>query len=102
MMQVELPENYNRFAEALMIQEGACNPSGIARALVLACKQCLKDGDDQRTDPAVRLIVHQLAHLTNNHELDACTSRSIDAYGLLTDQCKERATLKEGDSKSCV
>jgi hypothetical protein len=60
----------NRFDNALMIQEGACNPSGIAHSLVNACHECIAAGVSQRTDPAVRLIVHQLAYLCNVGEID--------------------------------
>ena len=63
----------NRFYDAYMIQQGACNPAGIARALVTACDQAMADHqstDRVRNDPAVRLIVHQLAFLTNSTEYD--------------------------------
>lgn len=73
-----------RHKDAIFIQDGACNPSGIARSLVTACRECLDEGVDQRTDPAVRLIVHQLASL--------CDIASIDngraSYSLLIEQCK--------------
>lgn len=52
-----------RFTDALAIQDGACNPSGIAHALVNACRECIDEGKSQREDPAVRLIVHQLAYI---------------------------------------
>lgn len=52
-----------RHSDALMIQEGAVNPSGMAHSLVSACKECLNEGVSQRDDPAVKLIVHQLAYI---------------------------------------
>lgn len=76
-----------RTKDALNIQDGACNPSGIARSLVIACRECLDESVDQRTDPAVRLIVHQLAHLCAIHEID----NSYATHSLLIEQCKASA-----------
>lgn len=75
-----------RFKDALFIQQGACNPSGIAHSLVNACKECLDEGVSQREDPAVRLIVHQLAFLCNIGEIDD----GINTYSALTRACEER------------
>ena len=56
----------NRFQNAHEIQEhGACNPSGIARALVEAIDEARGEGVPAAKDPAVRLICHQLAFLLN-------------------------------------
>ena len=52
-----------RFRDALHISEGACNPCGIAHSLVNACQECIGEGRDQKSDPAVQLIVSQLAYL---------------------------------------
>jgi hypothetical protein len=52
-----------RHDDALYIQEGASNPSGIALTLIEAIKECRAEGGSSRTDPAVRLITHQLTHL---------------------------------------
>jgi len=67
----------NRFWDADAIQQGACNPSGIARSLVKAIDEARADPgimvigtDGVRADPAVRLIVHQLAFLMNTIEYD--------------------------------
>lgn len=73
-----------RHKDAIFIQAGACNPSGVARSLVIACKECLDEGVDQRKDPAVRLIVHQLAYLCDVAEID----NGFESYGLLIEQCK--------------
>lgn len=76
-----------RHKDAINIQDGACNPSGIARSLVIACRECLDEGVDQRKDAAVRLIVHQLAYL--------CDIPAIDnggaSYSLLIEQCRAGA-----------
>lgn len=81
----------NRFADALAIQQGASNPSGVARALVRAINAC--HGENVRTseDPAVRLIVHQLAHLCGTWEIN----NAADAYGQLIAECETKsASLK--------
>ncbi|RWP44322.1 MAG: hypothetical protein EOR04_05210 [Mesorhizobium sp.] len=76
----------NRFTNALLIQQGACNPSGIALTLHEACKECLVEGVDQRTDPAVRLITHQLAYLMNTRQIDD----GLTEYSKLTAECEAR------------
>ena len=81
----------NRFDNAWMIQQGACNPAGIARSLVEACDECLKEGVSQREDPAVRLIVHQLAHLTKNIQVE----ESLTEYSRLMEICREKALNSE-------
>ena len=56
----------NRFKDAHLIFQGACNPSGIARSLVAACDEARAEGrgtDAVRRDPACRLITAQLAFL---------------------------------------
>ena len=56
----------NRFQSAHLIQQGACNPSGVARALVEAIDEArteCSDTDSIRNDVACRLICHQLAFL---------------------------------------
>lgn len=57
-----------RHKDALLISDGACNPSGIAHSIVDACRELRQEADytgtDQmRRDPAIRLMVHQLAFL---------------------------------------
>jgi hypothetical protein len=55
----------NRYDDALYINAGACNPKGVARALVEAIDQVCRERNatDVRSDPAVQLILHQLCHL---------------------------------------
>lgn len=50
-----------RHADALYIQCGACNPSGIANSIVEACAEVRKEGGATVDDGAVRLMAHQLA-----------------------------------------
>jgi hypothetical protein len=77
-----------RFANAIAIQLGACNPSGICHSILEACQE-IRASDNPGTsaictDPAVRLMVHQLAFLCNVAEIDD----SLDVYGKLTDECR--------------
>ena len=83
----DLPAGHDRHRDAVLIVDpGACNPSGIALSLYNACRQVIAEGGDQRTDPAVRLIVTQLSYLTNSHaDLDT------EEYGALLDACKKKA-----------
>jgi hypothetical protein len=50
-----------RHENAIGIQKGACNPSGIANAIVEACKEARDEGVPPSQCPAVQLMVHQLA-----------------------------------------
>ena len=78
----------SRFSAALLIQEGACNPSGITHALLSAIQELHAENADTPTicnDPAVRLIAHQLAWILNLREFD----RDGDAYGKALDTCRE-------------
>jgi hypothetical protein len=75
-----------RFKDAALIQEGAVNPIGMARSLVAACKECLDEGVQQDTDPAVRLIVHQIAFICRVSEFD-----SPVAYSNALQVCRDKA-----------
>ena len=81
-----LPEGFDRHRDALAIVEtGACNPSGITHTLSHALRQIIAEGAHQSTDPAVRLIVHQLAFLVNADVIDPTE------YGRLLDACRAKA-----------
>ena len=81
-----LPEGFDRHRDALAIVEtGACNPSGITHTLSHALRQVIAEGAHQSTDPAVRLIVHQLAFLVNADHIDPAE------YGRLLDACRAKA-----------
>ncbi len=59
----------NRHADAIAIQLGACNPSAIAHSLVKAFQEIRDEPgftgtEALKNDPAVKLMVHQLAFLT--------------------------------------
>jgi len=72
-----------RFRDAVMISEGACNPSGIALSIVDACREARADGFSPATDPAVRLMVTQLAFVCK------ANSDTADWFDLL-EACKGR------------
>ena len=83
----DLPAGHDRHRDALLIvNTGACNPSGVALSLFNACRHAIQEGADQRTDPAVRLIVSQLSFLVNSHaNLDPAE------YGALVEACRAKA-----------
>lgn len=75
----------NRFRLAVdIVDPGACNPSGIAYAIIEACRQARDDGQGPARDPAVRLMVTQLAYVC---QADSDT----DDYGALLAECRARA-----------
>lgn len=66
----------NRFRDALFAQEGACNPLALTRSLLDYMEAMRRQPDftgwDQFTsDPALKLIAHQLAFLFDTPRLDA-------------------------------
>ena len=82
-----LPPDFDRHADALAIVEvGAWNPSGVSLTLHHACRQAIAEGAPQRSDPAVRLIAHQLAFL-----VDVGGVIDTDEYARLVDACRARA-----------
>ena len=82
-----------RNSDALAIAAGACNPSGIAYSIIDACQE-IRSGPDYRrrgtiaitSDPAVRLMVYQLAHLFG------VAGAQYDLVHYINDEaaCKER------------
>ena len=64
-----------RHENALFINNGACNPIGIAKALVEALTELMSEPTYtgtamQRSDPAIRLITNQLAWLANTGQME--------------------------------
>jgi hypothetical protein len=53
-----------RFSDAVGIWAGACNPSGIAHSIVNACREAREANADLKSDPAIQLMVAQLAYVT--------------------------------------
>lgn len=81
----------NRFNNAVNIQAGACNPTGITLSLLDAMREVRDEGADTKgicSDPAVRAIAHQLAYLLNIAEMD----NSGIEYANVMAQCNLRAS----------
>ena len=88
----DLPQSYDRHRAALdIVDPGASNPAGVALAIHDACRQAIAGGEgaDQRTDPAIRLMVTQLAFLT-----DANSDLDLAEYQRLLEACRARATQR--------
>jgi hypothetical protein len=79
----------SRFRDALAIVDpGACNPSGIARSIVEACRE-IREHETVGTketcqDPAIRLMVYQLASICGVAEY------ALERYIADEAACKER------------
>ena len=88
----DLPDGYDRHREAVIIVDpGACNPAGVALAIHNACRQVIAEGNDQRTDPAIRLMTTQLAFLVNGNSDIPHTD-----YQTLLNTCNARAAERSG------
>jgi hypothetical protein len=79
----------SRFRDALAIVDpGACNPSGIALSIADACREIREheSGDSERLcqDPAIRLMVYQLAAICGVAEYP------LERYIADEAACKER------------
>lgn len=86
----------NRFRDALLSQ-GACNPRGLMRSVVahmdeMANAPRFTGTDGITSDPALRLMVYQLAFLFRTYEIDA---GDPGVYSKLYAECEARA-VKEG------
>lgn len=99
----DLPEGFQfvcgsmRFKDALEIDQGACNLTPISYALHTATKEVIdvQQGSSDK-DPAVRLIVHQMAHLcgfgtlwdmdeylkAKEYCLDMCNAGGVKVHGM--------------------
>lgn len=82
-----------RFKDAQTAQNGACNPRPIANALVNAIDECRAEGVDPTEDPAVFLILHQLAYVLTDLDLAASSMRGAIRY--VEDMGKLTTALKE-------
>lgn len=82
-----------RHGNAILISDGACNPSGIAHAIVEACQEIRAEPhhrgtDELRADPALRLMVHQLAFLMG---VDGSGFNWFDARDICRDKAAKAA-----------
>lgn len=70
---VKTPPKRNFYSDAMFIQGGASNPRAIVNTIQDFMKGPLKDfgTDALRSDPGLRLMVHQLAYLMNVYEMDS-------------------------------
>ena len=76
-----------RFQDAVVIVDpGACNPSGVSRALVEAIDECRNEELNPEKCPACRLICHQLYNILSCNEYD---------YGSGTEYGKDLAACRE-------
>jgi hypothetical protein len=90
MAETQQPTGSNRFRDALVIVDpGASNPSGIAHAIIAACAEVRHEGGSTATDPAVRLMVTQLAWVCR-------ANCSIDEYAQLLAECRRRVAGETG------
>src|SRR5215468_5421337 len=79
----------NRFRDALVIvNPGACNPSGIAHSIVVACLEIRQHEPKESSadDPAIRLMVYQLASVCG------VADYALERYIADEAACKERLT----------
>jgi hypothetical protein len=82
-----------RHRDGLFIAQGACNPSAIALSIVEACREMRAEpghtGTAQITsDPAIKLMVHQLAYICGVHNGVDDFSAKPD-YHQCTAQCEK-------------
>lgn len=62
-----------RYQDALLISDGACNPSGICHAIIEACEEIRAEGQGTPqicADPAIKLMVDQLGYLMGRASAD--------------------------------
>jgi hypothetical protein len=69
--------------DALAITAGACNPSGIAHAIMEACREVRDENGTPTADAAVRLMAHQLPWICKAYKLDS----DLTEYCKLTHDC---------------
>ena len=88
-----------RFAEAMdMVNHGASNPSGCAYSIMRMCEEALAEGDNPRTDPAVRLAMTQIVFLTDVGRADEATLRDDLEHGLDELGIEPQPQLNQGNA----
>jgi len=81
---------HNKESDAISAQDGACNPVALANCFLNHAKPILHETgtDAVCNDPALRLIVHQLAFLMHLGEFDLDLSK----YGEAMDYCRNHSS----------
>ena len=83
----ELPSTPKRHRDALtIVDQGACNPSGIAYSIHEACKEARDEGVVPSRDAAVRLMGLQLSNV-----LELGDSLEPGEFRRLRDACRAAA-----------
>ena len=78
-----------RHEDAIFISDGACNVSGIADSLIEACQEARRTGTgDPQSDPAVLLIVSQIAYLVGIWDGVSDWQNTSWQFGLARDACR--------------
>ena len=85
-----------RYSDAAAIWAGACNPSGIAHSIVNACREAREANADQKTDPAIQLMVAQLAYVTG--VWDGISSLKVDLIRVSAECERLNAATKAASS----
>ncbi len=78
----------NLYDNALYISDGACNPSGICHTLLATIAELREAGESTEDNPALALMVHQLAHITGALALESSLN---GAWTKARETCKEKA-----------
>ena len=91
-----------RHKDAIGIQQGACNPIAIVGCLAEAIAEVRAEGGGTTailSDPAVRLITHQLAWITGVNALDSLTEydQAIATCAQGAQECTDHHTLSFGE-----
>lgn len=89
-----------RYSDAAAIWAGACNPSGIARSIVNACREAREANADQKTDPAIQLMVAQLAYVTG--VWDGISDMNVDLIRVSAECDRLNAATKAVSSNARV
>lgn len=91
----------NRNSDAVSIQNGACNPSGICHSILNACDELREKKygtKDITEDPAVRLMVHQLAFICKVGEIDHLPDKYTELMTKVS-ASKYTRTAPKGETK---
>lgn len=75
----------NIYHDALMISDGASNPSGVCHTILETIRYLREQGESTEDSPALALMVHQLAHLTGALRLE-----HDNLWSLARDACKAK------------